>query len=261
MDDLLINTMYSFLLITIRFSGLFFIAPLYSSNMISPQIKAGFSVLCSIIIFPVVFSEGLISFPEIPLQVVFHLLNELLVGLILGFVTFLAFVTFQIAGRFLDMRMGFAMVNIIDPFMGEDGALIGQFKNILALMVLLAINGHHQIIRALISSFQILPVTKPFLSNQLIEYILRIGSDIFLIGFRLALPIMATLFIVDFVFGFLARTVPQMNVFILGFPVKILVGFLMLFLSMPYLVDMFIEVIQIMYQNLYHLLNILKYTS
>ncbi|MCK4257453.1 MAG: flagellar type III secretion system protein FliR [Halanaerobiales bacterium] len=258
MDDLLINTIYSLLLITIRFSGLFFIAPLYSSRMIPAQVKAGFSLICSIIIFPIIFSEGLILFPDHPLQVVFHLLNELLVGLILGFVTFLAFITFQIAGRFLDMRMGFAMVNIIDPFMGEDAALIGQFKNILALIIFLVTNGHHQILKALVSSFQILPITKPVISNQLIEYIFRIGSDIFIIGFRLALPILATLFIVDLVFGFLARTVPQMNVFVLGFPVKILIGFLMLFLSMPYLVAMFIEVIQIMYQNMYQLLKIFK---
>ncbi|AZR73862.1 flagellar biosynthetic protein FliR [Anoxybacter fermentans] len=258
MDEAVINTVYSFFLITIRFSGLFLTTPFFSSLMIPIQVKAGLTLLCSLILFPIIFAEELIPFPTSLLKLVFQVGNELLVGLVLGFTVLLTFTAFQLAGQFLDIRMGFALVNIVDPLTGSNAPLIGQFKNILAILILLLINGHHQIIRALVKSFQILPITKPVLSHQLLEYLFRVGGDIFIIAFRLSLPIIATLFVVDILFGFLARTVPQMNVFMLGFPIKILVGFLMLFLSIPLIVNLLIEIIEMMYQHLYKILELMK---
>jgi flagellar biosynthetic protein FliR len=210
--------------------------------------------------YPVVFANGVIEFPSVPLGVVLQVANELLVGVIIGFVAVLAFATFQVAGQFIDLSIGFSMVNVIDPFLGEDAPLMGQFKNMLALMVLLAVDGHHQFFRALITSFQVAPVTKPILSANLLEYIFRIGGDLFLVGLRIALPVVATIFIVDFVFGFIARTVPQMNIFILGFPVKILIGFLLIFLTIPFLVQLIGEVIQMMNHQIFDVLKILKQT-
>jgi flagellar biosynthetic protein FliR len=258
MDDVLINTVYSFLLITVRFSGLFFTIPLFSSGLIPTQAKLGLSLLSSIVLYPVVFANGLVAFPQMPFEVVFQVGNELLIGIILGFAGLLTFSAFQLAGQFIDLSMGFSMVNVVDPFLGEDAPLMGQFKNLMALMVLLSINGHHEIIRAMIQSFRVLPVTHPVLSTSVIEYFIRLSGDLFMLGFRVALPIIGTIYIVDFIFGFIARTVPQMNVFIMGFPVKIIVGFAILFVSMPYLAGMMVEVIQIMQRNMAQLLLLFK---
>lgn len=258
MDEVLTNTAYSFFLIFVRFGGLFLTTPLFSNEMVPNQVKAGLSVLCSIIMFPIVYANGVIEFPPVPLGVVLQVANEILVGIIIGFIALTTFAAFQVAGQFIDLSLGFSMVNVIDPFLGEDAPLMGQFKNLLALMVLLAIDGHHQFFRALITSFQVIPITKPILSTHLLEYIFRIGGDLFLVGLRISLPIVATIFIVDFVFGFIARTVPQMNIFILGFPVKILIGFLLIFLSLPFVVQLITEVIQMMNQQIFDVLKILK---
>lgn len=258
MDELLVNTIYSFLLITIRFSGIFLVTPLYSSQIIPIQVKSGLSLISGFILYPIIFQEGAIPFPDSVLEVIFNLVNELLIGLILGFSVFLIFSALQLAGQLLDLRMGFAMVNVIDPFTGSNAPLIGQFKNILAILLFLIINGHQQIIRALVASFKILPLTRPFLTPELMGYIFRIAGDIFLIGLRLALPVMAVLFIVDVVFGFLARTVPQMNVFILGFPLKILIGFLILLLSMPFMIEFLIDILQSIDTELANLLKLMK---
>lgn len=260
MDEVLLNTVYSFLLIFVRFGGLFATTPLFSNEAVPNQVKVGLSVLCSIIMFPIVFANGVVEFPSVPLGVVLQVANELLVGIVIGFVALIAFAVFQVAGQFIDLSLGFSMVNVIDPFLGEDAPLMGQFKNLLALMVLLAIDGHHQFFRALIASFQIIPITKPILSANLLEYIFRVGGDLFLVGLRISLPVVATIYIVDFVFGFIARTVPQMNIFILGFPLKILIGLLLLFLSIPFLVQLIGEVIQMMNQQIFDVLKILKQT-
>ncbi len=258
MDVALINTVYSFILITIRFGSLFMITPMFSSMVIPTEVKAGLSLLCSIILYPIVFAQGVQPFPDSLLRVVFQAGNEALVGLILGFVTYLTFSTIHLAGQFMDLRMGFAMVNVVDPFTGSDAPLMGQFKNILALLLLLTINGHHQILLALTKSFDILPIGVPVLSKPIIGYVLRIGGDIFLIGFRLALPVIAVLFIVDVIFGFLARTVPQMNVFILGFPIKILLGFLVLFLAMPFMVRFLVDILELINQQVVQALQLMR---
>lgn len=259
MDALLVNTIFSFVLITIRFSGLFLITPIFSSAVIPLQVKAGLSLLSSLLIYPTIFSQGReIAFPDSLVELLFQVGNELLVGIVLGFVVYLTFSTVHLAGQFLDLRMGFAMVNVIDPFTSSDAPLMGQFKNILALLIFLVCNGHHQIITALVHSFQVLPVTKPMFTPSLVEFVLRVGGDIFILGFRLALPVMAVLFIVDVLFGFIARTVPQMNVFIMGFPIKILLGILVLFLAMPVVVKFLISIIELIQQQAFQVLKFMQ---
>ena len=258
MDEALINAIYSFSLLAVRFGTLFIVVPIFSSKAIPMQLKSGMTLLCCIILYPVIFNENLIAFPDNIVQIIYHVGNEFLAGFILGFAVLLTFAIFQLAGQFIDIRMGFALANIVDPLTGLNAPLVGQFKNILAMLILLSVNGHHQIIKALIKSYQVLPVTTPVMNQEILEYIFRMGGDIFLIAFRLAFPIIATLFIIDIIFGFLARTVPQMNVFMLGFPTKIGVGYMMLFLSIPILVKVIGEVLHMMEENLLDILKIIQ---
>lgn len=258
MDAVLMNTVYSFFLIVVRFGSLFLSTPLFSSEMIPTQIKTGLSVLCALILYPIVFAKGLVVFPDQPIIVVMQVANEVLVGAVIGFVTLLTFSAFQLAGEFIDLSAGFTMVNVIDPLMGEDAPMTSQFYNLLAILTFLVIDGHHEVIRALVSSFKVVPVTKPVITQELLQYTFRIGGDLFLVGLRLALPIIATLFIVDFVFGLIARAVPQLNVFLLGFPVKIMIAFLLLFVSIPFTVDLISQVITTTYDQIFHVLKFLK---
>ena len=258
MDAAVMNMVYSFFLIAVRFGSLFLSTPLLSSEMIPTQVKAGLSLIVSIIIYPMVYSKGMVVFPDQPILVVLQVLSEVLVGVIIGFVTLLTFSAFQLAGEFIDLSAGFTMVNVIDPLVGEDAPMTSQIYNLLSILVFLTINGHHEVIRALISSFKVIPVTKLVLTPNLLEYVFRLSGDLFIIALRLAVPIMATLFIVDYVFGLIARTVPQLNVFLLGMPVKIMIAFLLLFASIPFTVDLMSQVITMMYDNIFHALKLLK---
>lgn len=258
MDEFLINTLYSFLLIIVRFSGLFLIAPIFSGQIIPKQVKMGLTFVVSIILYPVIFTQELIPFPVLPLQLVFEVTNELLIGLILGFAAYMVYTVFQISGKFIDFRMGFTMVSVIDPMVGDSVPLTGQFKTILAILIMLITNGHHLMLQGLLKSFELLPIGHPIWKEELAEFFFKLGGEIFLIGFRLALPIIATLFLVEFIFGLLARTVPQMNVFMLGFPIKILIGFLVLYMSIPYLVHMTVEILGIMNTRLFQVIKVLQ---
>lgn len=167
--------------------------------------------------------------PANELGIFIGVLRELLVGIIIGFITLLTFAVIQLAGRFVDMRMGFAIVNVADPIHGTTLPLMGQYKNILATLIFLSINGHHILIRAVHDSFLIVPPGSIVLTNRALSLIIRKSSDLFLLAFKVALPVIATLFIVDLILGFMARTMPQLHVFVVGLPIKITLGLVILF--------------------------------
>jgi flagellar biosynthetic protein FliR len=187
----------------------------------------------------------------------FNFLIEFSVGFILGFIVLLVFVSVQLAGQFIDMRMGFALANVMDPQNGNQTAVIGQFKNVLAILFFLSINGHHYLLRSLSKSFEIAPLTSLQLSNPLFAKLLRMIGDLFPVAFKIALPLIAVLFITDIAFGLVARTVPQLNIFVVGLPTKILVGLLILFFTMPIYVSTMKALFKDMFINLNQIINIL----
>lgn len=238
LGEILSNYTYLFILLLIRFVGLFLITPIFSSRVIPNRVKLGLSFMMAIISMPLL--AGTHSMPASDYLILMEVLSELLVGLISGFIVLLTFTAIQLAGHFIDMRMGFAIVNVTDPIHGYTMPLMGQFKNILAILLFLAVNGHHILIRSIHHSFRIIPPGSASLNNKIFEIIFRYSADIFILALRIALPVFATLVIADVILGFLARTIPQLNIFVVGLPLKILVGFIILFVTINFSF-MFIE--------------------
>src|SRR5690554_354018 len=219
LGDILSNYTYLFVLILIRFSALFIITPIFSSAVIPALVKVGLSFTMAIVSMPLL--AGTHSMPSTEYLILIEVLSEFLIGLVIGFIVLLTFTAIQLAGHFIDMRMGFAIVNVTDPIHGYTMPLMGQFKNILAILLFLAINGHHILINSIHRSFILIPPGGVSFNNRIFEIVFRYSAEIFIIAFKIALPVYATLFIVDIILGFLTRTIPQLNIFVVGLPLKI----------------------------------------
>lgn len=240
------------LLVFARISGIFTAAPFFGSRNIPAYLKIGLSLALTYLIAPVVIRPALI--PESLYPYLYIVVGEFIIGLIMGFAASLAFSAVQMAGQLLDMQIGFGIVNIFDPQLGQQVPLIGNFKYILALIVFLSTNGHHIFLTALASSFKLIPLTGVVFSGALTSLIADMVSGIFIIAIKISLPILVAVFLTDIALGILARTMPQMNIFVVGVPGKIIVGLFVLSIALPFYV-MFLEVVfNGMYNDIYRLL-------
>jgi flagellar biosynthetic protein FliR len=156
------------------------------------------------------------------------------VGLTIGFAARLVFAAFDLAGEVIGLQMGLGFATFFDPQTSAQVPVIGQYLGLLAILVFLSINGHALLLSTLIESFSILPIGTLGLDSNGFSAFARWGAQIFLIGFTLALPVIATLLIANFGIGIISRAAPQMNIFAVGFPFTLLVGFIALYLMIPY---------------------------
>ncbi|MGB2992758.1 MAG: flagellar biosynthetic protein FliR [Paenisporosarcina sp.] len=251
--------MYPYLLlIFVRLTSFFMIAPLFAMKGVPNQFKVGLAFFIALV--------ALSSLPEgEPLLLdsfyILLIIKELGVGLALGFTAALLLYTVQIAGAFIDFQMGFSIASVMDPQTGTQVPIIGHFKYILALLFLLTVNGHHLMLDGVMQSFQSFPVESIAFSAKMEDvahFFTRLFVEMFMIALQIALPIVGALFLVDVALGILAKTVPQLNIFAVGLPLKIIVGFIMLFLSMPiffYLLQILFEKILISMSQLIRLLG------
>lgn len=222
--DLLIN--YKAVLIALfRVSGVFLIAPIFSSTNVPMIFRIGLSFFLSLVVAPFV---SVAAFDYSTLQFVFILLKEVLIGYAIGYIIYLFFSAYYIAGQIMDMQVGFGMVNVFDPLSNIQVPILGNLFYIMTILFFFIFNGHHKLIEALVYSFQSIPTGTWIGQANALGLIVNTFANIFAIGFKIGLPIIAALFITDIILGILARTVPQMNVFVVGMPAKLLAGFLLL---------------------------------
>jgi flagellar biosynthetic protein FliR len=163
------------------------------------------------------------------------LVKELLIGVAMGFAMRIVFAAIEYAGEVASMSMGLGFAVFFDPATSGRSAAVAQFMTLVATMAFLSVNAHLVLLAALAESFVALPISEtPFSGNAPLE-LARWGSKIFASGLQLALPIIAALLVTNVALGILTRAAPQLNIFGIGFPVTLGVGFLTLSLAMPYL--------------------------
>lgn len=213
----------AFLLIVVRVTTFFIAMPIFSYRSIPIQHRIGLGVFLAWIMYYT------IDAPVLDLDVTFYLLiiKEALVGLFIGFAAYMILSAVQIAGGLIDFQLGFSIANVIDPQTGAQSPLMGQYLYTIALLFLLSTNGHHLLLDGIFYSYQFIPIDQlfvPFGDQALIEYLAKAFGQAFMIAFQMSIPIVGSIFLVDVTLGILARTVPQLNVFVVGIPVKIIVG-------------------------------------
>ncbi|MFD2443537.1 flagellar biosynthetic protein FliR [Bacillus sp. CGMCC 1.16607] len=245
-----------FLLVFVRVTSFFLMMPLFSYRTIPTTHKVGFGFFLSLIIY---FTLDVPVF-EIDVAYFFIIMKEAIVGISIGFVAYMMLSAIQVAGGLIDFQMGFAIANVIDPQTGAQSPLMGQYFYTIALLLMLTINGHHLIIDGIYHSFQFISLEQawiPLGDSNLVEYILQAFSQMFMLAFQMALPVVGCLFLTDVALGIMARTVPQLNIFVVGVPVKIAVGLVVIFILMSVMTTAMSHMVEIMLYTMRNLMDLL----
>lgn len=253
----LLQAMPGFMLIFCRIASFFVVTPVFSARHVPNHFKIGLAFFVTLMSLPAAGSRP-VSLDSLYIASLF---KEVLVGLLLGFVASMFFTVMQMAGAFIDMQMGLTMANIIDPLTGAASPIIGNLKYVLAMLLFLSYDGHHWLLRAIMESYEWVPLHNEMFARlyegSLTEFLLRTFTDTFSIAFQMAAPIMVAMFLTDVGLGVLARTAPQFNIFVVGVPIKLLIGFTLLVLVIPGMLYVFGHLFTSMFAAMQKLIDIM----
>ncbi len=220
-----------FLVCTARVAGFIGAIPVYFGNQTPARIKVSLVFTISLLLFPILSP----ALPEISFEPISFLLltiNETLLGLLLGLMARLVFVTVEFGGTLIGYQMGFAAANVFDPQHQNQISLISQFQNVFAILIFLALDGHHIFIKTAARSYQLLPPGNLNLSGEAIPYLMELTSRMFSLGVQFSAPVLVVLLLSGLILGILSRVFPQLNVFLLSFPLNIGIAFVVIALTL-----------------------------
>jgi len=225
-----------FILIFVRIFGTIIITPVIGGRQIPSMAKIGFALALA----GMVFYSGNISGAEYNDSVLgygFLIIKEFIVGLTIGFVVYFILNISYFAGHFTDQQIGFSMVSVFDPITQEQVPISGNLYYFALSALLIVTNGHRFIIKSLFYSYKAIPLGSGqiFFNGKLISVLFGVAVDFFTIGFSIALPVITIILISDLVLGILIKTVPQINVFVVGLPAKVFFGLATIFIVTPML--------------------------
>lgn len=251
--DITIGQLEYFFLVLFRVSGMMISAPVLGSRSVPHRVKIGLSLAIAIILFPILKTDEFTVYRR-TLPFVLVLFREVTIGIFIGYAAMLLFVGVQLAGQLVGVQMGFGMANVIDPQSSLQVPLIAQFQYLLAALIFLCIDGHHWLLQAIAASFKVVSFPEvlsntnsvPLYPVKAAVHLVEMFGNIFMIAIKIGAPVMVALFLTSVALGILARAVPQINIFILGFPIKIAVGLLSLATSLP----LFVHVLQGLFLNM-----------
>ncbi len=220
-----------FILVFIRISMIMMFIPIFGSPAVPWIAKMGFCALLSIIITNSINMElSDTRSSTLILSIASSFIIALSIGLIIRFI----FDGIQMAGQYISYEMGFTVMNVIDPISSAQIPIISQFKQLMALLIFFAINGHHYLIKAAVASFEYAPIGTPIFHRSVFENIIRLSGRIFLIAIKLSAPILVAMFITNLAMAIIARAMPQINIFVISFPLYIGLGLIIMGIFMPF---------------------------
>jgi len=215
-----------FLLILVRITGFVYTAPFFSLKNVPVRLKVGFSIFISIILFQTTSYETL-TYSGVMGFAIFAT-KEVMVGVIMGLFSNIAYHILAFAGHLIDMEIGFSMVNQLDPVSQIETTITANLYGYLVLLMMIVTNLHHYFITAIVDSFQVIPVGDVVFHPEMYLVMVRFVTDYFIIGFRIVLPVFASILIVNTILAILAKVAPQMNMFVVGMQLKVFVGLIVL---------------------------------
>jgi flagellar biosynthetic protein FliR len=221
-----------FFLTFLRISSMLFLFPVFSSRQVPMQVRLGLGGLLSFIIFRVEPPPHLTGGA---FELIVGASAQVLVGVIVGFVASLLFTGISFAGELIDIQIGFAIANVINPQTQQNITVIGELQLTLATLIYLATNSHYLLIQGMAGSFNLLPLPYINLGPTVAGNLSLFFAQSFLIVFKIAAPVVVALFLTNVALALMARVAPQMNVFIIGLPLQVAVGLTMMAISLPLL--------------------------
>lgn len=218
-----------FFLVLARTTAFFAVFPAFGGSAVPMRIKAAAAGTMSILLFTAVPAPAVL--PTDTIAQLMMLLRETLVGLMLGSLVHFVFMGAQFAGQAIGVQMGLAAASLFDPTTRETVGVSGRFYYLLALLLFLSLNLHHQFLVGLGRSFTVLPMGEMGIPGQGFMRWAELTGQVLMLALRLSMPVLASLLLLDLALGFLGRLVPQMNIFMVGFPLKIALGMAVLALG------------------------------
>jgi len=248
-----------YILIFVRISAIVALLPIFGSQMIPYQLKVGLSLLLSVILFSSIMS----THPQIPQTLSIGLLillivKEVMVGLAIGFAASFIFTAVQFAGRLIDTEIGFGFVELVDPFTDEMVTVFGQLQVMIFTIIFLLFNGHYFLLLAIQKSFEIIPLMGMHIAGGPVsQHITTMITNVFILAIKFSAPIYVTLILTEMALGVVARTAPQINIFFVGMPLKIVIGLLAAIIVFPTLATLFRSMIEALIQDIWRLLYLM----
>jgi flagellar biosynthesis protein FliR len=244
-----------------RVVALFVLLPVFGDSAIPQLVKVFLAFTVNLVVFPIAASQGLAhvgAAASTDLGIISLVVKEAAVGLVLGFTAKLFFEALTFAFAHMGNQMGFNMAAAYDHHSESNVPVISQMIMIFATLLFLTLNGHHFFLKALVQSYEAVPIGGFTLSRSAIKFVLETSTQVFWIAAKLSAPMALMIFMINCAFGIVAKAVPQINVFVVSFTVNILAGFLVLSLSMPMFGTSVGEVFQLMAGRVQGLLQVLS---
>ncbi|MDR4509065.1 MAG: flagellar biosynthetic protein FliR [Candidatus Brocadiaceae bacterium] len=232
----LINDAPFFLIVFFRVGGILFFAPVFDNAHIPVVVRVAIAFVTAFLIFPVMH-KGISPLPQSLIHYGIILVKEIAIGAVIGFAASLVFTIFTMAGNFISNQIGLDMAVVVDPssVTGEQQTTISVFFNMIAVLLFLNFNGHHWFVKAIAESFKMIPLGTVGFSTATLTKMLIIFKSVFVAGFKISAPILVVLMMTLIALGFMAKTAQELQIFVLAFPIKIMIGMVLLIVTFSYI--------------------------
>jgi len=246
----------TFFLIFLRVGAIMMAIPLFDSRSLPVLVKSGLALAVSVLLFPLVKTVPEAVLHD-PLLFGLRIVGEIGIGVVIGLAVKLVFIGIQMAGQIAGFQMGFAIANIMDPATSDQIPILSQFNNLVAVLIFFAINAHYWFLKALVESYRMIPIFEVNFSGLIINQLVALAGGMFIIAIKIGAPVIAVMLLTNVTFGLLARTVPQMHIFIVAMPVKSIVGLLILGFSLPYVAEVLKSIFADLGESIFLLLRVM----
>ncbi|MEZ6176616.1 MAG: flagellar biosynthetic protein FliR [Candidatus Scalinduaceae bacterium] len=249
-----INVLPLFTIVLFRTASMLFFSPLFKLLSVPVMVKISLAVVVSLVLFPVVNSASYMI-PESIIAFVLIIFKEIAIGFVVGYGATLMFGAFVVAGDLISSEIGLQMAEMSDPLFGGEVNPVSQLIQMLGLLLLLSINGHHWIINSLVLSYKTVPISEFFWSGATMGKLMHLFEGLFVSAIKLAAPIMIIMSLIVVVTGIISRATPEIGILMVVFPLKILVGFLILAVTFPFMVRTMEYLLNILRKDLFGLVG------
>ncbi len=226
-----VDQIENFMVIFSRVGGFLAAIPVLFSGQAPARIKVVLAFFISLIFFPILQPQ-IASFQFSTGAFLLLIINELLLGMLVGLIARLIFTSVEYGGTVIGYQMGFAAANVFDPQSQRQTSLVSQFQNVFAILLFLSLDIHHYFIKIAVHSYEILPPGNLDFSGEAVVFLMELSSRMFILGAQFSIPVLAILLLSSLILGVLARTFPQLNVFLLSFPLNIGISFVVISLTL-----------------------------
>ncbi len=223
-------------MVLLRMSAFVVSWPIFGSELMTNQVKILFALILTMVVFPTLkFSPTQVL--SLKGDIMILAVREVFIGLSLGYLARFFFFSFRVAGEMISQAMGLSAAQQFNPALGGQTTSVEQLYVAIASMFYLAVNGHHFLISGLVKTLDVVPVAQMTLNTSQFTGVAHMLQEVVELGLRFSAPVVISILVVNLILGVVGKTVPQLNVLVTSFPINIMIGFGLMIVTFPMLMD------------------------